>query len=84
METKTGSQPKNTIVNDKSAKLIDDLKEIMSDKGVSGNQLCRDTGVNKSQLSRFLNKKINVSLNLFINLVDALGYEIRLVSKHQK
>lgn len=84
MELKTHPEPKNAIVTDKSAKLIDDLKEVMTDKGISGNQLCRDTGINKSQLSRFLNKKMNVSLNLFINLVDALGYEIRLVSKHQK
>lgn len=80
----TDTQGKVSTISDLAIDVIKEVKIIKEDKGVGSNELAIVSGLNKSQVSRFFNFKVNLSLNKFLQVIDALGYRIEFVPKHKK
>ena len=57
------------------------LKDILTREGVSAYRVCKDLGLDKGQLSRFLNEKANLTLVKFERIADYLGYDLQLVKR---
>jgi transcriptional regulator with XRE-family HTH domain len=57
------------------------LREVLNKEGVSGYRLQKELGVDKGQLSRFLNGKIDMSLKKLEQIADYLGYDLVLVKR---
>lgn len=62
-------------------KLIDELIEIRKSENMSQAELAHMTGNTQQAISRFEKKTHSSSMKLFSSVVNALGYEIRLVKK---
>ena len=57
------------------------LKDILTREGVSAYRVCKDLGLDKGQLSRFLNGKSNLTLAKIERIADSLGYDLQLVKR---
>ena len=57
------------------------LKDILTREGVSAYRVCKDLGLDKGQLSRFLNGKNNLTLAKLERIADYLGYDLQLVKR---
>ncbi len=57
------------------------LREILNREKVTAYRLCKDLGIDRGQLSRFMNGKVNISLNLLEQIADYLGYDLLLVKR---
>jgi transcriptional regulator with XRE-family HTH domain len=57
------------------------LKNIMDREEVTAAQICRELGLDRGYLSRFLNGKVNISLPRLIEIADYLGYDLQLVKR---
>jgi len=57
------------------------LKDILTREGVSAYRVCKDLGLDKGQLSRFLNEKNNLTLVKIERIADYLGYDLQLVKR---
>lgn len=57
------------------------LKGILNREKVSATRICKETGIDKGMMSRFLNGKINLSLKKLILIADHLGYDIKFVKR---
>ena len=57
------------------------LKDILTREGVSAYRVCKDLGLDKGQLSRFLNEKSNLTLVKIERIADYLGYDLQLVKR---
>lgn len=57
------------------------IKQIIALKNITPYRISKDTGISESQLSRFLSNQVNLSLNKFIQLVEYLEYEIKIIPK---
>ena len=57
------------------------LKDILTREGVSAYRVCKDLGLDKGQLSRFLNGKSNLTLIKIERIADYLGYDLQLVKR---
>jgi transcriptional regulator with XRE-family HTH domain len=57
------------------------LKDILTREGVSAYRICKDLGLDKGQLSRFLNGKSNLTLAKIERIADYLGYDLQLVKR---
>jgi len=57
------------------------LKDILTREGVSAYRVCKDLGLDKGQLSRFLNGKSNLTLAKIERIADYLGYDLQLVKR---
>ena len=57
------------------------LKDIMEREKVSAYRLCKDLGLDKGQVSRFLNGKQNLALDKVEKVADYLGYDLTLVKR---
>lgn len=72
----------NTIkVNELSKDVIFKIKEIKEEKQLSLNELSTITNIDKAQLSKFFNCKINLSIPNVLKIIDKLGYEVKIVKK---
>lgn len=78
------SQGKVSTITDLAIDLIKETKKIKEEKEAGTTELALASGLSKSQVSRFFNFKINLSLNKFLAVVDTLGYKVVLVPKHKK
>lgn len=58
------------------------LKDILKREKVSAYRLCKDLGLDKAQVSRFLSGKQNLALDKVEMVLEYLGYDIQLV-KHK-
>jgi transcriptional regulator with XRE-family HTH domain len=58
------------------------LKNIMEREKVSAYRLCKDLGLDKGQVSRFLHGKQNLALDKLEKVAEYLGYDITFV-KHR-
>jgi transcriptional regulator with XRE-family HTH domain len=59
------------------------LREVLKEKGVTAYRLQKALGVDRGQLSRFLNGKIDISLKRLEQIADYLGYDL-VLSKRSK
>lgn len=72
------------VVTNRDADLIDELVRIRKEKGITQNELAKITGNKQQAISRIEKKEHSPSLNLFYNLVSALGYELHIVKRNPK
>jgi transcriptional regulator with XRE-family HTH domain len=59
----------------------DRLREILNREEVTAYRLCKDLEIDRGQLSRFMNGKVNISLNLLERIAEYLGYDLLLVKR---
>ncbi len=59
------------------------LKDILKREEVSAYRLHKDLGLDKGNLSRFLNEKQDMSLKKLELIAEYLGYDIQLVKRKQ-
>lgn len=57
------------------------LKDILIREKVSAYRLCKDLGLDKGQVSKFLNGKQNLALDKVEKVADYLGYDIQFVKR---
>ena len=69
------------IASAKEKELIDELINLRKENNVSQSQLAERTGNKQQAISRIEKKEHSPSLKLFYSMVDALGYELRIVKK---
>jgi transcriptional regulator with XRE-family HTH domain len=58
-------------------KLTDQLRKAVADSGKTLGEFARDTGIDKSALSRFVNGERGLSMEALDTIGDYLGLEIR-------
>lgn len=68
---------------DKEKELIDELVGLRKKQNISQAQLAKLTGTKQQAISRVENKEHSPSLKLFYSMVDALGYELKIVKKEE-
>lgn len=61
--------------------LIDKLIDIRKQCGYSQSRLARDTDIKQQVLSRIERRQQSVSLLMFIQLLNTLGYRLEIVRK---
>lgn len=69
---------KTFFASDKEKKLIDEVISIRKNQNISQTQLANLTGNKQQAISRMEKKEHSPSLQSFINIVNALGYEIKI------
>ncbi len=57
------------------------LKEVLEREKVTAYQLCKDLKIDKGQLSRFINGRVNISLEMMEQIAGYLGYDLALVRR---
>lgn len=80
--TQKENMPAPTFVaSDKEKELIDEIVNIRKEKNISQNQLAELTGNKQQAISRIEKKEHSPSLKLFYSMVNALGYELKIVKQ---
>jgi transcriptional regulator with XRE-family HTH domain len=59
----------------------DRLREILSKEGKTAYRVCKDLGIDQGEMSRFINKKVNLTLSRLEMVADYLGYDLVLVKR---
>lgn len=67
------------IAADMEKKLIDEMIQIRKEQKMSQSKLAELTGNKQQAISRTENKEHSPSLKLFYSMVNALGYDLKLV-----
>ena len=62
-------------------KLIGEMISLRKQKKITQRELALLTGNKQQVISRIERKESNTSLKLFANILDVLGYELRIVKK---
>ena len=57
------------------------LKEVLERERVTAYSLWRELGIDQGQLSKFFSGKVNISLEMFEQIADYLGYDLVLVKR---
>ena len=57
------------------------LREILNMEQVTAYRLCRDLGLDQSQISRYFHGGAHISLKKLEKIADYLGYEVDLVRR---
>ena len=61
------------------------VKECVKERGWKLTQLADAIGVPKQRINSFLNRDgIGLRIDSFVNMIEALGYEIQIVDKYNK
>ncbi|MCD7905661.1 MAG: helix-turn-helix transcriptional regulator [Clostridiales bacterium] len=68
-------------VDDKEKVLIDTMVSICKEQNISQKRLAEITGNKQQSISRIEHRENSPSLKLFVNLVEALGYDLQIVKK---
>lgn len=72
---------KENTENEQWKLLVLILKEIAENKGISHQQIADETGLVRSNVTRFLGGKYNPSLGMFIKVAKALDVNLKLEDK---
>jgi len=59
----------------------DRLKSVLKREGVTAYRVSKDLGIDRGQLSKFLNGKVNISLEMMGQIANYLGYDLVLVKR---
>ena len=62
--------------------LIQEVTKLRKEKNISQNKLAELTGNKQQAISRMEKNEHSPSLKLFCNMVNALGYDIKLVKQN--
>ena len=57
----------------------DRLKSALKRERVTAYRVSKDLGIDRGQLSKFINGKVNISLEMMQQIATHLGYHLRLV-----
>lgn len=68
-------------VAETDTELIDQIIKIRKDENISQAELAERTGNTQQAISRFEQKTHSSSVKLLASIINALGYEVRLVKK---
>ena len=69
------------VASDKEKILIEEFVTLRKKKNISQKELAAAMGSKQQVISRVENLENSPSLKLFYSMVDALGYELRIVEK---
>lgn len=69
------------IAAEKESELINEAVDLRKEQKISQRKLAELTGNNQQAISRMENKEHSPSLKLFCNMLNALGYELKIVKK---
>lgn len=67
------------VAADMEKKLIDEIVKIRKEQNMSQSQLAKLTGNKQQAISRMENKEHSPSLKLIYSMINALGYDLKLV-----
>lgn len=67
------------VAADMEKKLIDEIVRIRKEQNISQSKLAELTGNKQQAISRTENKEHSPSLKLFYSMVNALGYDLKIV-----
>lgn len=81
LEKKEDMPAPTFVASDKEKELIDELINLRKAQNMSQSQLAKLTGNKQQAISRTENKEHSPSLKLFYSMVNALGYELKIVEK---
>lgn len=81
LTAKDNMPSKTFIASTKEQELIDEIVNIRKENNISQTQLAALTGNKQQAISRLEKKENSPSLKLFYSIVDALGYDIKLVKR---
>ena len=70
------------IASEREKELIQEVTKLRKEKNISQNKLAELTGNKKQAISRMEKNEHSPSLKLFCNMVNALGYDIKLVKQN--
>ena len=79
LEKKDNMPAPTFIASDKEKELIDELISLRKEQNISQNELAKLTGNKQQAISRMENKEHSPSLKLFYSMVNALGYDLKIV-----
>lgn len=80
--TQRENMPAPTFVaSDKERELIDEIVNLRKQQNISQKQLAEFTGNKQQSISRIEKKEHSPSLKLFYSMVNALGYELKIVKQ---
>ena len=79
LEQKQNMPAPTFVASDKEKELIDELINIRKEKNISQSELAKLTGNKQQAISRLETKEHSPSLKLFYSMVNALGYDLKLV-----
>lgn len=67
--------------SDKEKMLIDELIDLRKEQNISQSELAKLTGNKQQAISRLEQKEHSPSLKLFYSMVNALGYDLKIVKQ---
>lgn len=70
------------IASEREKELIQEVTRLRKERNISQNKLAELTGNKQQAISRMENNEHSPSLKLFCNMVNALGYDIKLVKQN--
>lgn len=81
---KKENMPAPTFAADMEKRLIDEVVKIRKEQNMSQSRLAELTGNKQQAISRTENKEHSPSLKMFYGIVNALGYDLKLVKRNAK
>ncbi|MBW4847296.1 MAG: helix-turn-helix transcriptional regulator [Lachnospiraceae bacterium] len=69
------------VASDKEKELIDEVVNLRKEQNISQNHLAKLTGNKQQAISRIEKKENSPSLKLFYSMVNALGYDLKIVKQ---
>jgi DNA-binding XRE family transcriptional regulator len=84
VKERKGMPAKTYYIDDCDKELVDKLVEIRKKENISQKQLAELTGNKQQSISRTEKGEHSPSLKLFCNLLNAMGYELKIVKKNCK
>lgn len=82
LEKKENMPAPTLIASDKEKKLIDELITLRKEQNISQSELAKLTGNKQQVISRMETKAHSPSLKLFYSMVNALGYDLKIVKQN--
>lgn len=84
LEKKENMPAPTFVASEKEKELIDEVIALRNEQNMSQNKLAELTGNKQQAISRFEKHEHSPSLKLFSSIVNALGYDIKLVKQNTK
>lgn len=81
VEEKENMPAPTFVASEKEKELIDELIRLRKKQEISQSELARLTGNKQQAISRIEKKEHSPSLKLFYCMVNALGYDLKIVEK---
>ena len=82
LEEKENMPAPTFIASEKEKELIDEVVALRKEQNMSQNKLAELTGNKQQAISRLEKNEHSPSLKLFYSIVNALGYDIKLVKQN--